>query len=141
MKTRRPFVEEDLTHEERLALAWYRLNCWEWDEYIGPKPDGFDDLPYGAYYSIFSDKQTLSKSYYVLPVMTAIKETIGLYALEKFFYAYVAEGHIENFDHFDQWYFSIPVLKLARPELFPKVCKPPLLWRLRQKVQQWRSRL
>lgn len=69
MKTARPVVEEDLTHEERLALAWCRLNRWEWDEYIGPKPDGFDDLPNCFPVRFLSARAPLSKFYYSHPVM------------------------------------------------------------------------
>lgn len=138
MNPRRPFVEEDLTHEERLALAWSRLNAWEWDEYIGPKPDGFDDLPESFPLSFLSVREPLSKSYYIHPVMAVIKETIGEYAVMKFRHDYYWP---ETTEEFDQWYFSIDHLMTVRCELFPKVCKPPLRWRLRQKVQQWISRL
>lgn len=137
MKFSRTFVEEDLAHEERLALAWLRLNRHEWDSYVGPKPDGFDGLPDYGYFSPFSEKEMLSKSYYVRPVMTVIEENIGTYALQKFLNDYLSPNPIKNFD---QWYFSVETLKIARRELFPKVYKPPLLWHLRQKVRQWRHR-
>ena len=29
---------------DRLALAWVRLNCWEWDDILGDKPEGFDTM-------------------------------------------------------------------------------------------------
>lgn len=29
---------------ERLGLAWVRLNCYEWDEILGKKPDDFDGM-------------------------------------------------------------------------------------------------
>lgn len=37
--------ESKLNKLDRLGLAWCRLNCWEWDEIVGLKPDGFDNLP------------------------------------------------------------------------------------------------
>lgn len=37
--------ESTLNPVERLGLAWCRLNSWEWDELLGPKPSGFDTLP------------------------------------------------------------------------------------------------
>lgn len=35
--------ESALNQEERLGLAYCRLNCWEWDQFLGPKPEGFDE--------------------------------------------------------------------------------------------------
>lgn len=133
----RPIVEESLSHTERLALAWHRLNTWEWDEYIGSKPDGFDELPNYFPMRFLSARKPLSKFYYVHPVMMVIEETIGRYALWKFSNDYLDEPA----ENFDQQYFSIDRLMAVRRELFPKVCKPPLRWRLRQKAQQWKSRL
>lgn len=37
--------EKDLSPEFRLALAYWRAYYFEWDEYFGPKPEGFDDMP------------------------------------------------------------------------------------------------
>lgn len=37
--------ESSLSKIDRLGLAWCRLGEWKWDEFIGPKPKGFDDFP------------------------------------------------------------------------------------------------
>lgn len=37
--------ETTLTENERIGLAYCRLNCWQWDPIFGPKPPGFDYLP------------------------------------------------------------------------------------------------
>lgn len=37
--------ESKLSKIDRLGLAYCQLNSWEWDDYIGPKPEGFDQLP------------------------------------------------------------------------------------------------
>lgn len=37
--------ESKLSKEDRLGLAYCRLNFFQWDELFGPKPDGFEDLP------------------------------------------------------------------------------------------------
>ena len=37
--------ESKLSEIDRLGLAWCRLNSGEWDEILGPKPDGYDELP------------------------------------------------------------------------------------------------
>ena len=34
-----------LNKTDRLGLAYWRLKCALWDEILGPKPEGFDDLP------------------------------------------------------------------------------------------------
>lgn len=37
--------ESVLSKTDRLGLAYCRMNDWKWDEFIGPKPEGFDQLP------------------------------------------------------------------------------------------------
>ena len=34
-----------MTKKMRLAIAANKLNQWEWDYYLGDKPEGWDDLP------------------------------------------------------------------------------------------------
>lgn len=36
--------ESKLSPVERMGLAYCRLNCWDWDELIGEKPDGFEQM-------------------------------------------------------------------------------------------------
>ena len=36
--------EAKLGPAERLALAAYRMNGWQWDDMFGEKPDGFDRM-------------------------------------------------------------------------------------------------
>ena len=40
--------EKELTQTERLGLAYCRLNCWEWDDFIGEKPKDFDKCAYSS---------------------------------------------------------------------------------------------
>ena len=35
--------EKKLNYVDRLGLAYCRLNSWEWDDAVGPKPEGFDE--------------------------------------------------------------------------------------------------
>lgn len=37
--------EDSLSQIDRLGLACCRLNEFRWDDLLGPKPDGFDELP------------------------------------------------------------------------------------------------
>lgn len=50
---------------DRLGLACCRMNCWQWDELFGPKPEGFDELPN-------SSESSRSKYQYIRPVMEEI---------------------------------------------------------------------
>ena len=72
--------EATLDRIDRLGLAYCRLNRFEWDEILGPKPDGFDDLP--AYppkrkHSTRHGSQPISKSDYVEAAIWAIRSIIG----------------------------------------------------------------
>ena len=68
-----------LDHVERLGLAFCRLNNWEWDPMLGPKPEGFDDLPHfdprGSLMRKIIPRRT--KEDYITPVMHRITEIIG----------------------------------------------------------------
>lgn len=37
--------EKNLSMVDRLGLAYCRLNSFEWDPILGPKPEGFDNMP------------------------------------------------------------------------------------------------
>lgn len=62
---------------DRLGLAYCRLNTYEWDEILGPKPDGFDNLPKWAKKKWPFSKKKRTKSDYVRPAMRAIERIIG----------------------------------------------------------------
>jgi hypothetical protein len=63
---------------DRLGLAWCRLNRFEWDDLIGPKPDGFDALPNNPPKRwIPFLKRKPSKTDYIAPALDAIESIIG----------------------------------------------------------------
>ena len=66
--------ENALDRIDRLGLAHCRLNGWEWDEIVGPKPEGFDEMPL----SIPGKKWAPgTRSYYIGPARTGIENIIG----------------------------------------------------------------
>lgn len=38
-------IEDQRIFEARLGMAYNRLRKWEWDELMGEKPEGFDEMP------------------------------------------------------------------------------------------------
>lgn len=56
-----------MTHEmlEKLGRAYCKLNTWEWDDFVGPKPIGFDDMTWKK------------KQQYIDPIIASIEEIIG----------------------------------------------------------------
>lgn len=68
---------------DRLGLAFCRLNCYEWDEIVGPKPEGYDELPDEDSFSIKKIlnhkkyRRNPSKYEYIHPAIEAIKSIIG----------------------------------------------------------------
>lgn len=70
--------EKELNYVDRMGLAYCRLNNWEWDEIIGPKPDGFDELPWydNRKFKKFR-KKIRTKSDYLTPAIEGIKSIIG----------------------------------------------------------------
>lgn len=67
--------ESKLSTVERLGLAYCRLNSGEWDELVGPKPEGWDKMPDYDY----NRQRTLypTKADYQLRSMQAIENIIG----------------------------------------------------------------
>lgn len=70
--------EASLPWTDRLGLAYCRLNGWEWDDLLGPKPKGFDDLPnYDRKRGMPFHKSLPSKQDYIDPAINAIRSIIG----------------------------------------------------------------
>ena len=69
--------ESKLNRIDRLGLAYCRLNCYQWDDLVGPKPEGFDDLPRSASRHMPWQKKKPSKSDYIRPAIEGIKSIIG----------------------------------------------------------------
>lgn len=36
--------EANLSDEARIALLYWRLQIWQWDDLAGPKPEGYDEM-------------------------------------------------------------------------------------------------
>lgn len=70
--------EKELNFVDRLGLAFCRLNSWEWDDIVGPKPKGFDGLPKcdNRRFKIFQ-KEIKTKSDYLGPAIRRIESIIG----------------------------------------------------------------
>lgn len=62
---------------DRLGLAYCRLNRWEWDEILGPKPEGFDELPNWWEKRWPWEKWKPSKDDYIGLPMQRIRSLIG----------------------------------------------------------------
>lgn len=67
-----------LSKTDRLGFAACRLNRWEWDELLGPKPQRFDALPdFDRRTFRFFRKPIRTKNDYIRPAMHFIIRTIG----------------------------------------------------------------
>mgnify|MGYP003367979658 CR=1 FL=1 len=74
--------ESKLSPVERIALAAYRLNRWEWDDMLGRKPKRFDTMT-------IDEKQL-----FILPQYNRIKELLGdVYLLRCF---WIFDGETEE---------------------------------------------
>ena len=74
--------ESKLSPVERLALVAYRLNCWEWDDMLGRKPERFDLMTIDE------------KRAFILPQYNRIKELLGdVYLLRCF---WIFDGETEE---------------------------------------------
>ncbi|MCI9195076.1 MAG: hypothetical protein HFF14_05840 [Angelakisella sp.] len=108
-----------LSKVDRLGLAFCRFCIYEWDSFIGPKPEGFDDLPECDEYSskrihhpikmtllskIFPQKYAKRKNKQDLiePVMKAFRMEIGDANMNRCWWKYVLHKSEEEWR---RWYY------------------------------------
>ena len=68
--------EDRLPLHLRLGLAWCRLNMYEWDTLVGPRPPDWDNLPTISKKPLFGNRKP-SKHDYVREPMQRILFMIG----------------------------------------------------------------
>lgn len=80
-------LRKDLTQDD-LAEIHCKLNGWEWDERLGEKPDGFDQMP------------TAGKHPIVFPLLLQIERLVPHYKLvrARFPFSLMSE------EAYDEWY-------------------------------------
>lgn len=89
--------QTNLTDEERLGLAYCRLNSYLWDELIAPCPEGFYDLP------CFSNGAgVLTREKYTRRPKKQIKEYLGEAKTSMYWWKF-ALGRSES--EWREWYF------------------------------------
>lgn len=94
--------ETKLNTIDRLGLAYCRLNNYKWDDIVGPKPEGFDEMPK------FQDrrwwqKKVQTKSDFVRPAMEGIERIIGEANTSRCWWKFVIG---ESEEAWFRWYVS-----------------------------------
>lgn len=74
-KIGRDVDERTLTWHERLALAFVRSLYGEWDDFLGPKPDGYDLAYNSKNFDLFG--AIMKRYHYALFVLNCPVEYIG----------------------------------------------------------------
>lgn len=91
--------ESKLSKEDRLGLAYCRLNSWKWDELFGPKPVGFEDLPdYNR-----PGETKITKGDYISPIMRSIELNCSDMTLSRCWWIFELEKTEEEWI---AWYFG-----------------------------------
>lgn len=67
--------------EQELFAIWKSTNAYEWNDLLGPKPDGFDLLPIHG-----GKKNHRSKSDYTKPIWAVVNTLIGPKRIRKLLY-------------------------------------------------------
>lgn len=78
--------KSDLTWKERLGLAYIRLRHWQWDDIMGPKPEGFDSLPN---FVKGARRKERCKYDYTAPALAVIRALVCNDELSLFWWRYV----------------------------------------------------
>jgi len=113
---------DSLNRTDRLGLAYFRLNCALWDEILGPKPEGFDDLPKLSedVKKPFRLRQHMrSKHDYTKPAAESIERIVGEANISHFWWTVVL-GKTE-----EEWLRWYTVEQFLSPEERMTLQKPP----------------
>lgn len=91
----------------RLGMAYNTLNRWEWDELLGEKPEGFDQLPNTTKINLLGRRKRC-KYDYIAPALRTIREICPMvdYWAGKFDPERATESEI-------QWFHRHAVLRMA----------------------------
>lgn len=96
--------ETKLNNTDRWGLAYCRFNSFEWDEYFGPKPDYFDELPeYDLDESTTPYRRFRTKYDYVQPMIEKIEQRIGRINTSRCWWIFEL-GKTE--EEWARWYYS-----------------------------------
>lgn len=95
--------ESKLGRTDRLALAVCRLEANKWDPILGPKPEGYDDLPGYEKLNCFTQKRKPCKFEYAIRARKAIESMIGHAAISRFYWIY---GLGETEKAWFEWYVT-----------------------------------
>lgn len=91
---------------DRLGLAYWRLNRYEWDDILGPKPEGFDELPNLWKKRWPWQKKKPCKHDYISRPMRAIETIIGEANISRCWWAYELG---KDFDEWLKWYLTFRI--------------------------------
>lgn len=83
---------------ERLALAYRNLQHGEWDDYIGPKPEGFDAMPLIGKKPLVG-KRKPGRLDFTCPAAKAILEIIGAANVSRLLWRIAQNGTDEEWLH------------------------------------------
>lgn len=87
---------------DRIGLAFCRLNRWEWDELLGPKPEGFDDLPdYDSRKLQRFRRPMRTKDTYISPAIITMESILGPANTSRYWWKY-ALGKTD--EEWIEWY-------------------------------------
>ena len=96
--------ESKLNEIDRLGLAYCRLNCSEWDDILGPKPDGFDEMPkYHAPWWKFWKRNQITRHDIIIQRMRNIESIIGRANTSRCWWIFVLERTEEEWK---SWYIN-----------------------------------
>ena len=111
-----------LSKTDRLGLACCRLNSLLWDEILGPKPEGFDELPRFSkdVERLFHRRQHMRSKYdYTRPAYHAIESIIGEANTSRCYWKFTL-GRSE-----DEWFRWYTVERFLSPEERMSLQKQP----------------
>lgn len=87
---------------EEICEMIYNLNNWNWDERVGEKPEGFDQMPWYNIYWWHKLKKRKTRKDYIQPAMGYLQQRVTM--KEFYFFANVTHGKRMTSEQFEKWW-------------------------------------
>lgn len=87
---------------EEICEMIYNLNGWNWDERVGEKPDGFDQMPWYNVHWWHRLIKRKTRQDYIRPAMGYLQQRVTM--KEFYFFANVTHSKRMTSEQFEKWW-------------------------------------
>lgn len=102
MKNQIKFNDVSKYSNEEICEMIYNLNIWKWDDRVGDKPDGFDQMPLYNRHWWHKLMRRETRIDYINPAMSYLQKRVSM--REFYFFANVTRSKRMTSEEFEKWW-------------------------------------